>query len=22
MIDCQFCGQQLPDNAKFCYKCG
>ncbi|MBD5636288.1 MAG: zinc ribbon domain-containing protein [Clostridia bacterium] len=22
MIDCQFCGQELPDNAKFCYKCG
>lgn len=22
MIECHFCGQQLPDNAKFCYKCG
>lgn len=22
MIECQFCGQQLPDNAKFCYRCG
>ena len=22
MIECQFCGLQLPDNAKFCYKCG
>lgn len=22
MIECHFCGQQLPDNAKFCFKCG
>ncbi|MBD5421489.1 MAG: zinc ribbon domain-containing protein [Bacteroides sp.] len=22
MINCQFCAHQLPDNAKFCYKCG
>lgn len=22
MIECQFCGQPLPDNAKFCFKCG
>lgn len=21
MIECHFCGQQLPDNAKFCHKC-